>query len=39
MVLQVLAGDGSVRGVEESISATALTTLTTRAGGKSKTAK
>jgi hypothetical protein len=39
MVLQVLAGDGSVRGVEESISATALTTVTTRAGGKSKTAK
>jgi hypothetical protein len=39
MVLQVLAGDGSVRGVEESISATALTTVTTRADGKRKGVK
>jgi hypothetical protein len=39
MVLLALVADGSVKGVAESISATALTTVTTRAGGKSKTAK
>jgi hypothetical protein len=39
MVLQVLAGDGSVRGVEESISATALTTVTSRVDGKRKGVK
>jgi hypothetical protein len=39
MVLQVLAGDGSVRAVEESISATALTTVTSRVDGKRKGVK
>jgi hypothetical protein len=39
MVLQVLAGDGSVRGVEESISATALTTVTSRVDGKRRRVK
>ena len=39
MVLQVLAGDGSVRAVEESISATAFTTVTSRVDGKRKGVK
>jgi len=39
MVLHVLAGDGSVQGVDESIKATVLTMLTSRADGMGKGVK
>ena len=39
MVLQVLAGDGSVQGVDESIKTTVLTMLTSRADGMGKGVK
>ena len=39
MVLHVLAGDGSVQGVDESITATVLTMLTSRADGMGKGVK